>query len=204
MYWNRGAQIVIREHWNRKVWTVRPVTVVADTPDVIALYMMPGTTYKHPRALDGSPVPHFLPDDWVLVDTQWLGGGALYLSQPGQWYVIMGLLRDDNQGIERWYVNLQTPYQRTHMGFDYLDQELDIVLNRELTAWSWKDEEKFIEAQRRGRIPVQQGAYVGRVGEDVLQQLQARRLKLPEPWRNWRPPEHWAIPPMPHAWRWAS
>jgi hypothetical protein len=204
MYWNRGAQIVIREHWNRKVWTVRPVTVVADTPDVIALYMMPGTTYKHPRAIDGSPVPHFLPDDWVLVDTQWLGGGALYLSQPGQWYVIMGLLRDDNQRIERWYVNLQTPYQRTHMGFDYLDQELDIVLNRELTAWSWKDEEKFIEAQRRGRIPVQQGAYVRRVGEDVLQQLQARRLKLPEPWRNWRPPEHWAIPPMPHAWCWAS
>jgi hypothetical protein len=204
MYWNRGAQITLREHWNNKVWTVRPVTVVADTPDVIALYMMPGTIYKHPRAMDGSPVPHFLPDDWVLIDTQWRGGGALYLAPPGQWYVILGLFGDDNQRIERWYVNLQTPYQRIHMGFDYLDQELDIVLNRELTAWSWKDEEKFIEAQRRGRIPVQQGAYVRRVGEDVLQQLQARRLKLPEPWRSWRPPEHWAIPPMPHAWRWAS
>jgi hypothetical protein len=64
MYWNRGAQITLREHWNNKVWTVRPVTVVADTPDVIALYMMPGTIYKHPRAMDGSPVPHFLPDQW--------------------------------------------------------------------------------------------------------------------------------------------
>src|SRR6266508_4227058 len=106
------AQIAIREHWNRKIWTVRPVTVVADTPDVIALYMMPGTTYKHPRAIDGSSVPHLLPDEWVLVDTQWLGGGALYLSQPGQWYVILGLFGDDNQRIERWYVNLQTPYQR--------------------------------------------------------------------------------------------
>jgi hypothetical protein len=200
MYWNRGAQIVIREHWNRKVWTVRPVTVVADTPDVIALYMMPGTTYKHPRAIDGSPVSHFLPDDWVLVDTQWLGGGALYLSQPGQWYVIIGFLRDDNQCIERWYINLQTPYQRTRIGFDYLDQELDIVLNRELTAWSWKDEEKFIDAQRRGRIPVQQAAHVRRVGEDMLQQLHARSLKLLEPWRHWRPLEPWAIPPMPHAW----
>jgi hypothetical protein len=67
MYWNRGAQIIIREHWNRKVWTVRPVTVVADTPEVIALYMMSGTIYKHPRSIDGSPVPHFLPDEWVLV-----------------------------------------------------------------------------------------------------------------------------------------
>ena len=85
------------------------MTVVADTPDVIALYMMPGTTYKHPRAINGSAVPHFLPDDWVLVDRQWLGGGALYLAQPGQWYVIMGLLRDDKRRIERWYVNLQPP-----------------------------------------------------------------------------------------------
>jgi hypothetical protein len=155
MHWNRGAQIALHEHWNRKVWTVRPVTVVVDTPDMIALYMMPDTTYKHPRAIDGSPVPHFLPDEWVLIDTQLRGGGALNLAPPGQWYVIMGLLGDDNQRIERWYVNLQTPYQRTRMGFDYLDQELDIVINRELTAWSWKDEEKFIDAQRRGRIPVE-------------------------------------------------
>jgi hypothetical protein len=102
LQWSRGAQIAIREHWNNKVWTVRPVTVVADTPDVIALYMMTGTIYKHPRAIDGSPVPHFLPDEWVLVDMQWFGGGALYLSPPGQWYVIMGLFGDDNQRIERW------------------------------------------------------------------------------------------------------
>jgi hypothetical protein len=46
MYWKRGAQITLREHWNNKAWTVRPVTVVTDTPEVIALYMMPGTSYK--------------------------------------------------------------------------------------------------------------------------------------------------------------
>jgi Protein of unknown function (DUF402) len=200
MRWYRGAQIAIREHWNRKVWTVRPVTVVADTPEVIALYMMPGTIYKHPRAIDGSPVPHFLPDDWVLVTQQWCGGGALYLSLPGHWYVLMGLFGDDNQRIERWYVNLQTPYQRTRIGFDYLDQELDIVINRELSNWSWKDEAQFLDAQRRGRIPVEQAAYVRRVGEDILEQLQAGRLTLPEPWRHWRPPEQWAIPPIPHDW----
>jgi uncharacterized protein DUF402 len=200
MYWNRGAQITLREHWNNKVWTVRPVTVVADTPDVIALYMMPGTIYKHPRAMDGSPVPHFLPDQWVLVDTQWFGGGALYLAPPGQWYVIMGLFGDDNQRIERWYVNLQTPYHRILLGFDYLDQELDIVINRELTAWHWKDEEQFLDAQRHGCIPVEQAAHVRRVGENILEQLQAGRLTLPEPWRHWRPPEQWDIPPIPHDW----
>jgi len=200
MHWNRGSQIALREHWHRKIWTVRPVTVVIDTPEVIALYMMPGTTCKHPRAIDGSPVPHFLPDEWVLVDTQWRAGGALYLAPPGQWYVILGLFGDDNQRIEQWYVNLQTPYQRTRMGFDYLDQELDIVINRELTTWSWKDEEKFLEAQRCGRIPSEQAAHVRRVGEYIVQQLKARSLTLPELWRSWRPPDQWVIPPMPHDW----
>jgi hypothetical protein len=163
--------------------------------------MMPGTIYKHPQAIDGTPVPHFLPDEWLLVDTQWRGGGALYLAQPGQWYVLLGFLGDDNQRIEQWYVNLQTPYQRTRMGFDYLDQELDIVINCELTAWSWKDEEKFIDAQRRERIPVEQAAHVRRVGESIVQQLKARSLTLPESWRSWRPPEQWVIPPLPHDWR---
>jgi hypothetical protein len=200
MHWHRGVQIALREHWNRKIWTVRPVTVVADTPDVIALYMMPGTTYKHPQAIDGSPVPHFLPDEWVLVDTQWYGGGALYLAPPGQWYVILGLYGDDNQRIEQWYVNLQTPYHRTRIGFDYLDQELDIVINQELTEWRWKDEEQFLDAQRRGRIPMQQAAHVRRVGETIVEQLQARCLTLPEAWRHWRPPEQWDVPPIPHDW----
>jgi hypothetical protein len=198
--WNRGAQIAIREHWNSKVWTVRPVTVVADTPDVIALYMMPGTIYKHPRTIDGHPVPHFLPDDWVLVDQQWFGGGALYLSLPGEWYVLMGLFGDDNERIERWYVNLQTPYQRTRLGFDYLDQELDIVINGELNEWLWKDEEQFLDAQHRGRISIQRATHVRRVGERIIEQLQARRLTLPEPWRHWRPPGQWAIPRIPHDW----
>lgn len=200
MSWNRGAQIALREHWHSKVWTVRPGTVVADTPEVIALYMMPGTLYKHPRTIDGSPVPQFLPDEWVLVDQQWCGGGALYLSRPGQWYVLMGLFGDDNQRIEQWYVNLQTPYHRTPIGFDYLDQELDIIIDRELSAWIWKDEEQFLDAQRRGRISSQPAAHVRRVGEQIVEQLQAHRLPLPELWRQWRPPEQWAIPPLPHDW----
>jgi hypothetical protein len=200
MHWNQGAQIALREHWNGRVWTVRPVTVVADAPDLIALYMVPGTTYKHPRDIDGNLVPHFLPDKWVLIDTQWRGGGALYLAPPGEWYVIMGLFGDDNERIERWHVNLQTPYRRTPLGFDYLDQELDIVADRDLTSWSWRDEEKFLDARRRGRISFEQATHVRQVGEGILAQLQAHRLTLPDQWRNWRPQEHWAIPPIPHGW----
>ncbi|BAU11978.1 hypothetical protein LEP3755_25020 [Leptolyngbya sp. NIES-3755] len=153
--WNLGASIIIREVWDQRIWTVRPVTVVEDTPELIALYIMPGTICKHPQAIDGSPVPHFLPDCWVLQDKVWWGGGALYLTYPGSWYVTIGFFRD-NTTVSEWYVNLQTPYQRTELGFDYLDQELDIIINSSLTAWSWKDEEKFLDAQKRHRISIEQ------------------------------------------------
>jgi hypothetical protein len=200
IYFPQESNIILREHWNNKVWTVRPVTVVADTPDVIALYMMPGTICKHPCGYEGSPVPHFLPDEWQLIDRQWQGGGALYLSQPGQWYAVMGLFGENGERIERWYINLQTPYQRTPVGFDYLDQELDIVINRDLTTWQLKDEEKFLEAQRRGRISIEQAAQVRLVGKNFLEQLQSNHLTLFEVWQSWRPPEEWNIPPVPDGW----
>ena len=49
--WQAGDHIFLRETWRGLVWTARPVTVVQDTPDVIAFYMMPGTSYKHPRVV---------------------------------------------------------------------------------------------------------------------------------------------------------
>ena len=57
--------------------TARPVTVVRDTPELLVLYIIPGTVYKHPRLPDQDVVPTFLLSDaWRLVDLTWTGGGA--------------------------------------------------------------------------------------------------------------------------------
>jgi hypothetical protein len=198
--WMPGTQIVLREHWNGKVWTVRPVTVVHDSAELIALYMMPGTTCKHPRDSSGEHVSCFLPDAWILVDTVWNGGGALYLTEPNSWYVLMGLFGLSSNIIESWYINLQTPYERTPKGFDYLDQELDILVNRELSECAWKDEEKFANAQRGQRIPLHQAAHVRQVGEDIVARIKAQQLSLPQRWINWQPSPCWPIPHMPLGW----
>ena len=55
--WQAGAHVITREIVHGKVWTARPVTVVRDDPDLVALYMMPGTIYKHPRLPDSDEVP---------------------------------------------------------------------------------------------------------------------------------------------------
>ena len=43
-----GTRVVIAEVLDGDVWTVRPVTVVADRPEVIALWLAPGTITRYP------------------------------------------------------------------------------------------------------------------------------------------------------------
>lgn len=76
-YFAPGAHIIIHEVLQQRVWTARPVTVVHDTAALIALYIAPGTRFKHPRLPDGRLVPDTMVVDWILVDQVWTGGGAL-------------------------------------------------------------------------------------------------------------------------------
>src|SRR3712207_3884257 len=75
-FWQPGDQIVLREILHQQVWTARPAIVVHDGPEVLAVYLMPGTRYKHPRLVDRDEVPRLLASPtWRLVDVTWRGGG---------------------------------------------------------------------------------------------------------------------------------
>src|SRR4051812_11574477 len=118
--WPARSPIVLRETWQGRVWTARPVRVVQDAPELLVLHMQPTTVYKHP-----GNVPVFLPDEWTLSDRTWTGGEALYLCPPGAWHmVILFFTPAPERRLDCWYVNLQRPLVRTVIGFDYLDQEL--------------------------------------------------------------------------------
>lgn len=199
--WLPGSQIVMRETWHAQVWTARPVTVVEDNAELLALYMAPGTIYKHPRVFGADRIPEVMPDaPWRLVDLTWYGGGALYLSRPGEPYMIIGFRSDDNTQLTTWYVNLQDPLRRTSLGFDYLDQELDILISPDLKTYRWKDEENFAELQRRGRIASEKAARLRAVGEEVLAQRHTPNSLFRQGWEDWSPSPHWTRPTLPPKW----
>ena len=138
---------VLRESWRGKVWTARPFRVVLDTPALIALHMMPGSVCKHPKG-----AAEFLPDEWTLSDRPWVGGDMLCLHQPGRWQAVwLFWSPPPERRFLRWYVNLQEPLRRTRLGFDYLDQELDLVIEAD-RSWYWKDEAAFRSAASVGCI----------------------------------------------------
>jgi hypothetical protein len=199
--WAPGAHVITREILHGKVWTVRPVTVVRDAPDLIALYMMPGTVYKHPRLPGRDEIPPFmLSENWRLVDVPWTGGGALFLSRPGDHYMVVAFWAEDRTTLTSWYVNLQDPFRRTALGFDYLDQELDILVSPDLSAWRWKDEDKFDDLARRGLIPPERARYLRALGERVVVARRAPGSLFTLGWDRWKPPPHWRVPRIPAGW----
>lgn len=203
LYWTAGDQIVLREVWHGKVWSAKPVTVVQDTPDLIALYMAPGTCWKQPRSLDGGSVQPqtLLPSGvWQLIDRIWMGGDALFLIIPGAAHAVYVMWMEGHRGLDCWYINLQEPLQRTALGFDYMDQILDIVISPDQSEWRWKDETTFQEAQVLGVISVEKAVAIRAEGERVIERLRNAKAPFMDGWEKWSPPSAWPIPRLAAGW----
>lgn len=195
-----GDQIVLREQAHGKIWTAKPVTVVRDDEELLVFYMAPGTTMKYPKTPNGAAVPAFLKQPWILVDETWAGGGALYISRPRSHYCVAHFWKEGFRETKLWYVNLQLPFVRTKLGFDYLDQALDIRISADLKTWQWKDVVEFEELQEDGVITRDDGDLLREVGLYVIRNYQNDKLIFNEQWPQWRPPENWKIPKLPQGW----
>ena len=191
------CEVWLREVWQRKIWTVRPVTIVRDEPDLIALYMPNGTSWL--RTIDAGGYPLRLPGgDWRLKEDR-LNIHHLGLAVPGEPYSVI-LMWEEGWKFRWWYINLEQPLSRTPIGFDFMDQTLDIVVAPDMLSWRWKDEDEFEEAQKKGIFTPEQAALIRSAGERVLEHLLARRPPFNERWEDWRPDPAWHRPEIAPGW----
>jgi len=112
-----GSDVVLREVWRGRIWTLRPATLAQDNRELVAPHLAPGTRCKHPRGPDGELVR--LPGKWRLLDDVWLWS-TLRLHAPGTGQEVWPARRDPHS-FSSGYVNLQEPLRRTTLGFDYMD-----------------------------------------------------------------------------------
>jgi hypothetical protein len=195
--WKPGESILVREVWLGKIWTVRALTVARDDPGLLALYQPTGAPWKRPCSRDGRPLR--LPDQpWQLRDDT-LPEDALRLIVPGEAHSVLLIWRERWKPT-RWYVNLEEPFRRSSLGFDFMDQTLDIVVEPDMSAWRWKDEDEFEEAQAKGILTPKQAAAIRAEGERALERLLARKAPFDEPWESWRPDPSWRRPQIMEGW----
>ena len=207
MTWNNGDQILLRywSDWNTDQPTgLYPMTVVEDSPELIALYLAAGTAIKCGVNLDGSPIARNLPyaeryhRPKRIGDSVWHTNSRLMLARPGAAHLFSLFFRARDWRILGWYVDLQRPFARTPLGFDSEDQVLDIVIEEDL-SWRWKDEDEFAEAQRLGRFSIDEAQSIRAEGERVIAIIESRNWPFEHDWESWRPDPGWAIPTIPES-----
>ncbi len=199
--WSPGSQIIYREVTHNKVWTVRPVTVIQDSPDLIALYLKNGTRWKVCTPANGQSNLLYCKANlhpWFLKDMIWSFGDTVFLISPDAAHAVH-IMWDQKNAFVGWYVNLQEPVRRTQLGFDFLDQELDIEVSSE-GKWRWKDKHHLEEAESIGLFSPEQGGMIRAEGHKVIEMIEAKEMPFDGSWNQWRPPNNWPTPDLPDKW----
>jgi hypothetical protein len=197
--WGVGDVILLRCVWRNKLWFAMPVRLVLDTPELIALYWRCGTPKKMP-AERLTPWQLVSDERIELVDRVWDQTDILMLSPPGSAYSIEVMWEAGQAQFRCWYVNLQDPLLRTPLGFDTMDQILDLVVSPDLSSWHWKDESEFAESVEHGVYSSEEARDIRQVGEGVIRSMREPDSLFYQGWEHWRPPPDWEIPGFPPDW----
>ena len=197
--WRPGDHAVLREVWRGQVWNAKPVTVVQDSPELLALYLADGTWFKQPRTPAGDRIK--LPaGQWQLQDVQWVGGEALYLLPAGAPFAVVLDWHGPERRFGEWYIDLQRVLGRSRRFIDGTDDLLDIVVSPDLAHWRWKDEDELAEALALGLLSEDEVTGIRVAGQLALECLRRRASPFGDGWERWAPPPAWGVPRLPPDW----
>jgi hypothetical protein len=204
-FWAPGTQILwrYRENAGDRVHIARPVTVVRDDADLLAVWLAPGTECVRPVLADGTPVhqeplrSRYTKPRTVHLD-RWFGTGVLKLARPGEPWSVW-LFWEPGWRFKNWYVNLETPLERWAGGVDSEDHFLDICVYPD-RSWAWRDEDEFAQARQDGLMDDEVAERVRRAGLSAVEEIRAWGPPYSEGWQHWRPDPSWAVPSLPEDW----
>ena len=205
--WSRGDVIVRREMLGLQpadvsmpaavsgAWIGLPVHVVDDTDEQLVTYIAPGATFGFP---DG---PWPTPDGrhpWAG-RAGWAGHGCLMIQTPGEHHAIWHFWDGTDRDFVCWYLNLQTAFVRTAVGYDTQDLELDIIVLPD-GSHVVKDADVLDDRIAEGRYSAELVDWIRSYGDELVQRLESEGPWWDRSWATWTPPPEWADPQLPASW----
>jgi hypothetical protein len=197
-FWFPGDDITIRGVGSKVFWAY-PANVVQDTPELIAYYLCAGANGKNTRHRV-TPIEMLDANKINIVDHQWHRTDVLMLVVPGEAFSVYFMWETGTKNLDCIYINLQEPTRRTSIGFDSMDNVLDVVIHPDMNEWKWKDEDEFEEAQRVGFYSREQARQIRADGEKAIEMVMSRRRSIYEKWKLWEPDPQWALPLLSQQW----
>ncbi|MFJ2740557.1 DUF402 domain-containing protein [Streptomyces sp. NPDC087440] len=203
--WAPGEHILwrYRDNASESFHICRPVTVVQDTPELLAVWMAPGTRCVKPVLADGTsvhqePLATRYTKPRTTTTSRWFGTGVLKLARPGDPWSVW-LFWERGWRFKNWYVNLEEPRARWEHGVDSRDHFLDIAVAPD-RHWQWLDEDEFAEARRVGLLDEEQAGRVRAAGLAAVREVESWATPFADGWENWRPDPRWGVPELPDDW----
>ena len=206
--WRPGAQILQQEMWGERIGAIRPVTVVEDLPEHLALYSHPNTRMvscgvENRRSIELSErIDLYLkmlePGVGEFSEEVSPNHHVLTLTPAGSWHSIW-LFWSADWRFRSWYVNFQWPARRIADGIQTHDCALDIVVRPDL-SWEWKDVDEFEELISRGFFSDEQAAAVRAEADLMVKVIESGGPPFCDGWEDWRPDPSWPAPRLPDNW----
>jgi len=197
-FWAPGTHTTLRGVGNKVFWAY-PTIVVQDTPDLIGLYLPAGAVGKD---TEKKPTPQELlsPNSINIVDYEWDTTDVLMLIVPGEAFSTYVMWKTGTKELACWYINLQEPIRRTKIGFDTMDNMLDVVVSPDMSEWKWKDDDEFVEVERIGFYSHEKAREIWAEGEKAVILLTSTRQSFYKEWEKWQAKPEWEIPKLSPLW----
>ena len=201
-----GRTVVLQEVWCDRVWAARPMRVVADEADRVALWFPRGTRWMAPiddptREWDGDRGKRLAAcaarGEWTHRELEW-DVDTLVLTCPDDWHAVWVSWLPGWQPWG-WYVNLQQPLSRSAIGFETMDLALDVIVELD-RSWRWKDEDELETFVDCGVFGPELAGRLRAEAERVLRRLEHDEPPFAERWHDWRPDPGWELPRLPEGW----
>ena len=204
--WMPGEQILQQDMWWGQFLSSRPVTVVEDRQELLALYTHPRAPWRTasamPRDRYALPVEQraTIMMGGVQAFEERLSGNShvLTLTSPDSGHSVW-LFWTVDWDLRFWYVNLQAPIKRTARGILVQDHVLDVLVQPDM-SWSWKDDDEFSELHRRGFFTDEQALSVRVEGERMVRKIESNASPFCDGWERWRANPRWPVPYVPADW----
>ena len=194
-----GDTVVVRQHRHGRFRAVTPATVVEDGPGATLLHVPHGTVFLAPADADGQ-VTRRIADEVGVTPDRWRDHAALHIVPAGAPFAVMARWGRSVDDFTGYYVNVQEPLRRTGIGFDTMDQTLDVVVDPDLTTWELKDEQELADATRAGFFGQGEVAAIRAAADDALERVAHRLPPFDRSWASWRPDPTWPAPELCARW----
>jgi hypothetical protein len=190
-----GESAALREIWEGRIWSARPVTVVEDAEEQITLFI-PARAHWVAPFRNGKRLK-IQEAGYELVEQPY-GAHVLSFAWPENSAAVL-LFYGSDWSPSHWYVNLEDPLRRSPVGFDTLDHKLDAIVELD-GSWRWKDEDQFDEIIERGLLDPEDARSLRAEAEDAVRRILAREPPFDRDWFGWRPDPAWPTPTLPEGW----